>query len=519
MEDFKTPTFLSQLPKLKALEISCARQLFSNPSNWPDALNTLSSTLESLSIKSEDSNFAFATNLEFDARGNVKSISSLRYLQIGNIFPQLTSLTLQSFNQNILFALPPGLTSLTAPGSTKLPFMSQLPRSMKHFNIGILSSSKPGANKLDDLAYTPSGMTIQHITVYDTSKQALEHIYNLEGLQSISLLDTVNVLSASEMRRLPRSITRMQLSRYAKLQEYGNTTLNWPSNLTSLRVECVSEPGDISHLPRHLKILDVRFPDLTIPILRTEELPPHLEEFSTGPYRMVHFQGKLPASVRCCGIYAMGDLSLDFLPDSLEELHLDTVIPFGLLPPVFPQLVQKINVKWWKAANLRDLPSSLTDLHIDTLDTSAEDTKHLFSLFPTGLKHLRIHEIIPRNDPHVFPYHANDLPSLTSLQISYAWLPLSSIKLLPRSLTTFQALLEKIVENPTFLAFLPPNLVHCRIALPLDKIKDLGEHWPPGSWRSLVGTSSAHHVRRLRQRLEASQSLGEPTKNDNCLVM
>lgn len=510
MADFAPPKFLSQLPKLKELTLSSPKELLINPRNWDTTLKALPSTLKSLTIDSSDSHLAFVTNLRFDTRGRAAYNASVIYCDIGTIFPHLTSLTVGWTNQNLLSALPPGLTSLTAPSTAQLPFMSLLPRSMKHFNISVICEFSAGDHELDDSVHIPPGMAIQHLTLNTNSPEALGHLSRLDGLSSVKLLDASG-FTASEMKRLPSSLATLQLPANAKLHEYANPTSVWPSNLTILTIECAPDPGILSLLPRHIKVLRLRLPGSgEFTTLYAAELPPLLVNFNLRALRPIRVEGKLPASIRRFELTPQLEaFDPDFLPDSLEECRLDGTNNLG--PIAFPPRLQKLSVSWWDAAKLRCLPSSLTDIRLLALNTTPEDHQHLFSLFPTSLKSLSIHDINPTPN-QALPFHANDLPSLTSLQISYAKMPMASIEHLPRSLTSFRMNLEGMEENPTLLASLPPNLVQCKTSQDWSTIEDLGELLPPKSWRCLVGTPVAHHVRRLRQRLEASQSQPEADK-------
>lgn len=370
----------------------------------------------------------------------------------------------------------------------------------------LCDSTTDGPDTYDDFLHRPSGMVIKHVLLRTSSAPALEHIYGLNGLKSLRLFDSPTV----KLNRLPRSITHLHLSRSAELQKYDNTA--WPSDLTSLVVEC--EPEHIPLLPRRLKTLSLRFHYAVRPTLNSNELPPHLEDLIVNGYQKVRIRGKLPSAIRRFGIYEIADQKLDFLPASLEEFRMDTVNGFAGLPQVFPKLLQKINVKWWSSANLRDLPSGLIGFQAETLQTLIEHEEYLLSLFPNGLKTLIVQKIALSRIDDASLFHANELPSLTKLAIGNISIPMASIKHLPRSLTSLKTDLEKIEENPTLLASLPPNLVHGPVNGEWANITNLGELMPPGSWRSLVGTPVAHHVRRLRQRLEASQSLVKSPNND-----
>ena len=379
MEEFVPPTFLSQLPKLKAVKILCAGNMFGYSSNSIKALRALPSTLESLSIDCKDSNLSFALPAESKDYGRL----ALKYIEIGTIFPHLTSLTLRWMNQEILSVLPPGLTSLTSPTFVHLPFMSLLPRTMIYFNIGIACS---GDDVLNELAHMPPNMAVESISVYSHHAQVLDHFSRAGILKSVQLLNA-SAFTSSDINRLPRSITDLDLPLDANLQEYANDTLNWPPNLASLHIYNACERGILSILPRHLKTLSLRLADSGPTCLYLEELPPHLEAFDADSNHPIQFVGKLPSSVRRCFALNATGFNSAFLPDTLESLSLhDCKKLIRAQDLSLPSMLQSVSLPKWHSSDLQHLPSGLATLQLEYLQLASEDSHRLFSLPPTSLK-------------------------------------------------------------------------------------------------------------------------------------
>lgn len=506
--DFQTPSFLLQLSKLKELTISAPDRLVNDRSNWTSLLTALPSTLESLTIDSKDSYKAFAANPSA-ANGQEWYDPEMEYLPIETFFPNLKSLALKGCELSvpIISALPPGLTSFTCAGSFKLPFMSRLPRSMRELNICVGSHIQAGDDELDDLAHMPPGMTIQHLTLNTNSAQVFKHLAHVST--SIDLRS--NTLSTSDLLLLPSSITKLELPLNTNVQGFVTDASIWPTSLTSLTMKCSRGPGILSLLPRRLKYLRLTMMGFSTPaILHADELPPHLEEFNFTALRSIQVDGMLPSSLRSFSCYPdLTTFNFDFIPQSVTNLNLYVVSTLHEAPLLVPSSLVKLYCVSWSVNDLHCLPSSLTDLWFGSVrELSVEDARRFFSLFPPRLTVLKVERV---QNGREIPFNANDLPSLTTLGLQSTVLPLASFEHLPRSLTSLRANLEGLEvvfgSNSMAFALLPPNLVECSFAAEFGDFKDLGEVWPPGSWRCLVGTPAAHHIKRLRQRLEKANSL------------
>lgn len=527
VRDFRPPTFLSQLSKLTELRISSRSQLFKDPNDWKPLLHSLPSTLESLTIDSKDSNLAFTINPKIE-RGRAVFDSQLEYMNPEIFFPRLKSLTIAGSQLSLkqFSALPSGLTSLTASGKFSLSTLSQLPRSMTELNVDTEGDLNiPERLELDGISNLPPGLIIKQFNVDSRFPDVIIKLAGLQGLLSARLYAT-DVFPDTHLLLMPTSLTKLQLS--AVLNDIWAASIRdaasiWPPSLKSLEIRCMQSLGILALLPRHLTELTLSILGMrpSTASLYADELPPHLKILLVSSLRPVQIEGKLPSSLVRFRVHPQletGDLSA--LPESIEDLQISmpTDTPLASAALAFPLRVSRLSMSSWRVQNLGDLPPTLTTFEVFSLQHLWTRECIVFSLLPSSLTKLQIRGLeVSRNSDWQnrvrFPFNAGELPFLRELLLAERInLPTASLRNLPHSLTSFIANMENLLVDESSIASLPPNLVHCSLGVDMSRFEDLGELWPPGSWRSLVGTAAARLVPHLRERLAASQSLARSSK-------
>lgn len=509
MGSFAPPTWLLQLHKLKRLSISSPTALLSHPNEWIPMLQQLPRSLESLTISSYDTNFAFSTQRP-TADG---TRSKLEFVPVAGLFPHLTSLTLVGAptNVGIVSALPPTLTSFTANKLFPLPFMSKLPRSLTHMSLGTDKTFTPQATdeELDDLSQAPSGLAIEHLMVQLSDSRVAELLPKLPP--SLLSLDLTAPLVPTDLLLLPRSLTVLDIEAIntSWLDHASELAAFWPPNLEKLATKCAQgNPQLIALLPRRIKRLALTLTGFRRPsVLHADELPPALEELRISALGELLINGVFPRTLRAIDNWP--ELSSErayaaALPASIESIQLQLNI-FNAENLSFPTPnIKTLSLSSWNTSLLPKgiLPDTLTTLTIHSLRRPPSDSgKKVFRLLPQSLTSLAIVRGFPSDDSS-FDLYANELPMLTHLKLGDdLTMPCYSIEHLPRSLTSLMVYLKGIESYPHLLALLPPNLVACAVSPEMGAIPDLAERLPPTAWRSLVGTPGASHIRRLRERL------------------
>lgn len=337
------PRLISNLRSLRHLSISSENALQKSPSDWPEVIKSLPSSLKSLSFSCVEDPTHF-----FKRAVNTTYLRGESYVDLNALFPRLDTLVLASghtMTSDFFPALPASLTRLRAPvvinyseGSAPL---SKLPRGLRRLEGCVFRLQSYDAFRRD-CALAPRSLEFltlpplssRHVTEYWLPKSLLEvdwssaasptwtpmmartmpsnlKTFGLYHVNLASFADTYTNYIAdlprtltdftlageepidflSYARFLPRSLTSLRLRalQFTIPDYFGNWSAcgangAWPPGLTTLLLHTYLCPPDIVHLPKTIRTLDLsvraRSADPEASNLYTKLLPPSLTNLS-----------------------------------------------------------------------------------------------------------------------------------------------------------------------------------------------------------------------------------------------
>lgn len=537
-KEFLLPQMVSGLRRLRQLTLYAPKDLLEDKRGWSNVLQMLPRSLEALTIDTTDSDQVFIKfeNAKLDA-GYYKPVKEPHYASIGSVLPLLATLNLKrsgrGLEKSFFACLPPLITSLTIErGWFYLPFMSNIPRGLQYLNVNTIISSGSLPHSYHDLANMPLGLAPKRIQIYDMDEM-------LPTMLPFGLLDAelcyLNECSPALIARLPRSITKLGISTVYKLDwnqfmspsvtkssiegEEVQISCNdsiWPPGLESLSIRLSScAIGEIYALPRSLKHLKLEVKG-DAPKLYASELPFDLESFHFVCKENVTFEGLFPDSITLLHC----DSSVDeasfsaALPASVTNLmvYVNLVHPRPASRFIFPQTITALTIEGsWQFEWLAELPPTLISLTLRNLSMkdppSPKVGVDLFSELPRGLVSLDITRASYQESVGYGPYFLKPFPTGLLDHLAHLCLTLHdfswsyhSLEHLPRAMKTLRVRTLGICENPQSLVLLPPDLEACDLGDDPYSLVDLGELWPPTSWKSLAYTPGRGHIPRLHQR-------------------
>ena len=526
LKEFVVPKMVSELRRLKQLEIHALNDVLKDKKRWSLALRALPRGLESLTIDSTDSDQVF---LNFDTAlqfaDYYQPSAEQRYIRIEPILPNLQTLVLKrsarGMEKSIFASLPPSLTSLTIEnGWFYLPFSSSLPRGLQYLDLNVIMGTGSLKESFDDLLKLPPTLSLNRIQIYQTDDQT--SLTRLPpGLRFLQLM-YIEQCPPSLVAQLPRSLTKLDLSNVIDLDwsEFvnfsrgvkANNAINpsfWPPCLESLIIRLKTcEAGALLALPRNIKHLALTIAKHS-EVFFADELPQEIEvlELSTFYPRV---EGFFPASITSLRSHNFSESYAAALPISLTELSVLAVghtlvtqpLDFALSTGIRTLSLGSWQVEWFEAIPATVTSLTIVRLNLEILRSTVDlPPVNLWRNLPHNLVRLEISAVSSaKRNLALFP--AASLSSLMHLNLPpLLYMDYKSIERLPRSLKTLEASLVGIERNSSSLALLPPHLESSHLDDATYRIEDLGDVWPPTAWRSLVSTAGRHHIPRLLERL------------------
>lgn len=414
------PSILLEFRNLRSLSLATHECIVENQADFKAKLNSLSKSLESLVIRSEDSE-AFLFDKDNDRyqyshllNFHTEMLPNLYSLSLGSLDSELPALQVPSFP-----SLPPTLTyfniSAIYDGHGWSRFLAALPRALRVLDAKLTvkidaiidpSAAPPNLERIasieligvngkdgspDTLEWLPRSLTHARLTFLLKSLWTLEHARSLPPLFESLTLAKVDLASFSRVpywvALLPKSLTRLEFD----AREFSDD-----------HVDPLLTAADIDLLPRTIKTLKSFSSELfDWNSLRTASQlnwPPHLTKLGFRPGSSSKLLpgdiGLLPRTVLHLEII---ELSIDnatlvdgfaYLDGKLLPPRLQTLTAVGLMADVCLKASTDPEFK---------LPSTLTDLsflcHADTTWLGWEDRNRAaarnWTCLPDSLTQLR----------------------------------------------------------------------------------------------------------------------------------
>ena len=538
---FQIPSAVYQLPRLRHFAIKSREPLSVVPLYSSLQLRRLPPSLESLEL-----DFCAKINLLVNQGMNPpvhlrihypRGVS--RYIDLNELFPRLTSLTLGNIGQcppitpsDLFPALPATLTELCMSELTVTPtFASMLPRSLIKLVCSIsmkLPNPPPDLFEtawcnapphleyikhvsLSRLPYTSSWLP-KSITTIDSCSAVLDHSQDFylptktlvisnyrNGLSSpfawtsrlpqtlINLFLFFNVsLPPSQIHCLPTSLTLLKTSTIWSNQDLEDAkkldlSILWPPALTYLKLNASDFVTLTTVLPPHLKVLNMSGRRIQARI-DMRALPPLLHTLTT------HATPQL----------------IEHLPNNLKSLSITSSTNFEGWP-TFPDSLTEFTWNRWRDLFEDDdspiigdipllFPSQLRSLRVE------EWRSAWFHVLPRTVTDLNICKLFPPSKAIDEPDHFAKLPNLLTrlhlkspggielsptslahlcnlidLETHFIDLPSAAIAYLPRTMKSLTARLAPF--NPSMLRFLPLSLTRCNLELK-SSVSGAYDYWP-----------------------------------------
>ena len=498
--DCRFPRLVSQLTSLRHLHIGSQANLVETEYDWPEIMRSLPSTLESLSIASDDAEGCIWNWEHFEDMSYKRETTYTRgeshAIEFETLFPRLHTLKLQPSGDHVsadlIPALPASLTHLDAPIALhhgwdgeddyfSLPALSKLPPNIVRLD-GEISwkwwEAEAFEHMKDDFANAPPSLQ----TIEFASGLAWKRYYDDEDADTDCWLpkSLVEVDWSKEdcppwtptlARTMPSQLHTLLL-RDIDLGSFDNTHTNWvaelPRSLTSLTVAPSIDP-EPTDFARYGHFLPPNLTDLTL-------FNP--DEDLSGMFGAISRLSKL-TSLSLMNWIEPSEIAN--LPRTLETLELcvSSDIPQSgqerpsLLTSTLPPNLTSLDLSWDKTVAINIALTNFKSLHTVTLKHAASNriplaATRIFGQLPASLTTLNLCEIgilAPEEGKSL----SDDLglPNLTSLEVVYIY-SVDFFKHLPRCLRTLDiGFIRQVSESPLLAdgqlyKDLPPTLTRLR---------------------------------------------------------
>lgn len=461
--DFKVPSMVSELRRLRHFAISSNSCSLTDPSLWSNTLKWLPQTLETLELNFEGVHNVFWNyGPDLDNPSSSLIASSYprgvsHYVDLNAMFPSLISLKLENFEEGDYNDLYPALpSSLTALSTSQVsihssPFASLLPKSLKRLDCSLNFEENTFS---DDWLHGPPDLQyIGDIT--------LPAIADPVGWIPKSLTSAGQCIMELDPSHPPVFPTTALQDLYIMLNDESPPT-TWPTCLpryaTKLFFEDYFTPAEVSHLPWSVKCLklSLKYPhwehmgsnegfdaNAGLDALRVV-WPPNLTELvvnvgETSP----DFIMTLPHTLKSLDLqcyWLSGPLNLDLLSPLLRTIKLQVDAP---LRGNWPNQLESLTLSHKSTfKNCPTFPPTLTQFGWSMINEWNEEEPDLSLM---------------KNRPFLLP------PSVTRMKVDAwhsAWFPL-----LPHSLTDLDILFLTSSDNDKedYFKKLPPTLTQLTI--------------------------------------------------------
>lgn len=282
----------------------------------------------------------------------------------------------------------------------------------------------------------------------------------------------------------------------------------WPRNLTSLELGDAPVPYDVfTYFPPTLKILGVTW---THPTLPSDAMPRHLGSFvlsQSSPVASLRFLPGLPETLDTVLISDYTEVIFDEpFPSSITELYADGRGPDSSIGEpthlLLPTRLTKAYLTNWKTIWFSQLPSSLTDINVQSLkccDTiSLDDDLDYFESLPSGLKNLSLGSEFNHkcSAPHRIFAHLTELHKLEIRELVHC--DPTVLPHLPSTLRSLEISLNSIDEENA--KFLSPSLQWLAVSIQPSNHPILMKYWPPLATNYLSSPIVIENRKKLAER-------------------